>query len=960
MIASYADLTPEVLEPLGFDDPDQACRLLQDMAGHDVPDALFEALLQALMPALADCADPDRAVASLGRWAEAVGSRVSAYRLLAPHPIATRMLVTIFATSQFFADLLIQTPEYLEVLLNPTIRDRGRDLAAFQADLARRVAIAATPNAKRDALRRFKPPEILRIGIRDILGFATMPETAREISDFAEACVQMALTICREERRDSHHLPFAVIAMGKLGGQELNYSSDIDLIFVHGDDADAGEAIRLGEAVRDTLAKATGSGFVFRVDLRLRPEGRFGPLSRSVASCRAYYESWAEPWERQALLKARVVAGDPAIGAEFIQMAQEFVYRYRVDAAFIESIQANKRRLEQKIARAGQSTVNVKEGIGGIRDIEFCVQLLQLMAGGRHPDVRTGNTLRALPRLQSLGLLTAGEGDVLAENYQFLRTVEHRLQILDELPVRNIPVETGELDKFGRRLGYSDGRAFRQDYEQRTARVHALFERVFYGIGSVATSVGEDPVDDLPNWLLALEDDAARTALRDHLAVQGFSDPDAALQTLRRSITGSEYGGVAPDARDSFAALAPNLLAACAASAEPDAALRGFLALADAVPSRAALFHTMAPDGQLLARLASLAAQSPYLWQMLLQHLEYFDLIADEAMGAPTLETEQGTSQTVPSLAAAARRSRLRTGARDLWGLGDTASVMDEVTNAAEGALQSALGIAVHEMEFPGRFAVIGMGKLGGHELSYGSDLDVIYVADMGELADAARLAERVQRILGDELPRHGFRYEVDARLRPDGRQGTLALDLEAYRRYYREAAATWERHALLKARPMAGNVPLGEEFAGLAAEAVYGRPWTEEELEEVRAMKRRIENERLKYTNDLKLAHGGLMDIEWTAQFLQLQHGPRRRCLRVPGTLSALRALRDEALITQAEWETLSQTYTSLTQTRNRLFLRTGVPSIGPQTLPDDLAVQMSATRMIMMTRFYGLSPAK
>ena len=268
-------------------------------------------LLRVLMPALGDCADPDRAVANLGRWGDAVTNRVSAYGLLASHPVTARMLVTVFAASQFFADLLIQTPEYLEVLLNPAIRDRGRDLAAFQSDLQRRVAIAATPNARRDALRRFKPPEVLRIGARDLLGYATMPETAREISDFAQACVQMAVQICVEERR-AQELPFAVIALGKLGGRELNYASDIDLMFVHGDGADARAAVQLGEAVRDTLAKATGAGFVFRVDLRLRPEGRFGPISRSLESCRAYYESWAEPWERQALLKARFVAGDAA------------------------------------------------------------------------------------------------------------------------------------------------------------------------------------------------------------------------------------------------------------------------------------------------------------------------------------------------------------------------------------------------------------------------------------------------------------------------------------------------------------------------------------------------------------------------------------------------------------------------------------------------------------------------
>ncbi len=479
MIATYDDLTPSALAPLGFDDPAQACRVLQGMAGHDVPDSAFNQFLRVIISDMAACADPDRAVANLGRWAEAVGSRASAYALLTAYPAAAEMLVTTFAASQFFADLLIHTPEYLEVLTNPRIRDRGRDADALWADLSRRVGFMKTPNARRDALRRFKPPEVLRIGVRDLLGYADMPETARAISDFADVCVRMALQICAYEPPSPQFWgdqsrtqepptpvlsgspelgfywggrggvftapPFAVFALGKLGGQELNYASDIDLIFVHGDEMPAAEAVKLGEAVRDALAKATDAGFVFRVDLRLRPEGRFGPVSRSLESCRAYYESWAEPWERQALMKARFVAGDASVGAAFAAMAEDFVYRPRVEESFVASIQNNKRRLEQKIARAGDSDVNVKEGVGGIRDVEFTVQLMQLVVGGAKPHLRGGNTLHALDALTDEGLLSGNERNTLRESYMFLRTVEHRLQLRDELPVRCLPREAGEL-----------------------------------------------------------------------------------------------------------------------------------------------------------------------------------------------------------------------------------------------------------------------------------------------------------------------------------------------------------------------------------------------------------------------------------------------------------------------------------------------------------------------------------
>ena len=982
MIATYADLTSEALVPLGFDDPAQVCRVLQGMAGHDVPDAAFDQFLRVIARALEHCADPDRAVANLGRWGEAVGSRASAYGLLAGYPAAAGMLITVFAASQFFADLLVQTPEYLEVLTNPRIRDRGRDAEALWADLSRRVGIMQTPNAKRDALRRFKPPEVLRVGVRDLLGFAAMPETARAISDFADVCVRMALQICTEERKMAAPL-FAVFALGKLGGQELNYASDIDLIFVHGDEMPAPEAVKLGEAVRDALAKATDAGFVFRVDLRLRPEGRFGPVSRSLTSCRAYYESWAEPWERQALMKARFVAGDAEVGAAFMEMAEAFVYRLRVEETFVQSIQNNKRRLEQKIARAGESEVNVKEGVGGIRDVEFTVQLMQLLAGGAKPHLRGGNTVNALDALADEGLLTSDERDTLRDSYIFLRTVEHRLQIRDELPVRCLPREPGELRKFGRRLGYTGGEAFLADYGRHTEQVSRLFQRLFYGEG---TSPAVTPPAPLSEWVLSPDDPAAQASLRQALAERGFSDADAALNLLRRDVSGSQYGGITPDARAAFAALFPALLDAAAQTPDPDVALRGLDALAEAVPSRAALYQILSETRSFLPRLCLLAAGSAYLWQMLLAHLELLDGLADEeamdqppSYRSPLAPNSGGTGEAVGAgpracppnpapqnwgfiglgggvtLAAQARRARLKTGARDLWGLADTPQVLTETTQAAEATLAGALELARQELGFGSRFAVIGLGKLGGGEMGYGSDLDVLYVADPGELTPAARLAERAQRLLKDDLARHGFRCEMDARLRPEGRTGQLVLDIESYRAYYTHSAATWERQALVRASFVGGDLSLGQEFAALAESVVYGAPLTNAQAEEIQAMKRRIETERLRDPHDLKLGHGGLSDIEWTAQLLQLRHGPRRPRLRTPGTLDALRRLRDDALLTQADWETLSETYLCLAWLRNRLYLKTGVSVDAPPTLPDELRVRMQAAREVCLRVFYG-----
>ena len=950
MTATYEDLTPEALAPLGFNDPARACRLLQDMAGHDVPDRVFDAALAPLIEALVICADPDRAVANLARWADAVGSRLTAYGFLAAYPLAARILVTVLAASQFFADLLISNPEYLEALTNANLRNRPRDAAAFWEDMERRVAIAKTPNSQRDALRRVKGPEILRIGVRDLLGDAPMPVIVREISDFADACVRRALEICLTERGGPAP-SFAVIAMGKLGGQELNYSSDIDLIYVHGDDENAPVCIKLGEAVRDTLAKAMTAGYVFRVDLRLRPEGRFGPISRSLSSCRAYYESWAEPWERQALIKARCVAGDADLGARFIAMTQEFAYQHRVEESLVESIRHNKRRLEQKIAGAGEADVNVKEGAGGIRDVEFPVQLMQLLAGGAHPQVRTGNTLAALEALTTISLLSEDERAVLSESYIFLRTVEHRLQLLDDRAVRCLPREPRALDALGRTLGFADGAAFLHDYQRHTRRVHALFLRLFYQHSD------EEPAESasVGRWVLAPDDAHARNALRVALTEQGFKDIDSALSLLRRAVAGSEYGGISPEARESFARLAGPLIVAAGGTDAPDDALRGLDALALAAASRATLYRTLEENPNLLPRLCLLAADAPALWQTLLSHLEFFDLLADEEVMGEPLAPSPAPADTPALLAARSLRRRLHTGARDVWGLADTPETLLAVTRDARDALSDGLALARHEIGWEGRFAIIGLGKLGGEEMGYGSDLDVLYVADPAELTSATRLAERLQATLGDVLARHGVRYEMDARLRPDGRKGALVLDIGTYSRYYTESAATWERQALLRARPVVGDTALGEDFARLVERIVYGDGLSDAEADEIRALKRRIETERLKNPHDLKLAPGGLADVEWTAQLLLLRYGHAQKRLRKPGTLPALRALRDEARMTQADWETLSGTYVQLSHLRNRLFLRSGVSVDAPPSLPEELAAAMRAARAVCRRLFYG-----
>ncbi len=916
MISTYDNLTVDGIAAIAFDEPTNALRLLRDLGGHGVADAAFERLLVPLTAILAISPDPDRALVNFCTWIDRVGSRTMYYDLLADHPAALEALLKVFATSQYLSGILFQHPEYLEILANPTIRDRERSMADFLSETQRRLRLAKTVGKKRDALRRFKLPEFLRIGARDILGYADFLQTVAEISDFAEACVRAALAICEAPAG------FAVIGMGKLGGRELNYASDIDLIFMHDDHVDQSIANKVGEAVRDTLAEATPAGFVFRVDLRLRPEGRFGPISRSVGSCAAYFESWAEPWERQALVKARVVAGDEELGAEFLRLAEAFVYRKATDDAFVRAIQENKRLLERQTARHGEARDNVKQGIGGIRDVEFAVQQLQLIAGGRMPEVRTGNTLEALERLANSGLLDSSEKAVFAEGYVFLRDVEHRLQIMDERPVRVIPAGNAkELDKFGKRLGYANGAAFLVEYRRQTAAVNALFKRVFYG--DEALELVRADAEEVTDWLRTINDPSSESALRNRLANLGFLDTEAAFMTVKRAELGTSYGEFTPAARDGFTAVASAMLSASAASGAPDEALAGLDRLAEAVPSRAALYGALGDEPQFLARLALLAGRAPYLWQQLLAHQEYVDLIGDETqldqMSPPPVNADTS------SLAAFIRRERMRIGARDVWGLLDTKRVMEEITAVADAVLETALAIPGFE-DAAYSLAIVGLGKLGGAELGYGSDLDVLWVHDGKDAERATALAMAVTRLVGTDLKAHGADWEIDARLRPDGRVGTLVRTVGEYEAYYKGGAAqTWEHQALIKARFAAGNAPVGGEFVAMARRVVYSAPITTAQVDEIRAMKMRIERERCKDKAEVKFGLGGLSDIEWTTQLLQWTHGVRWPKAHAPGTLAALRALRDAGAITQNDWELLSGVYTELTAQRNHIWLRNG-----------------------------------
>jgi len=968
------DVSDAELHALGLSDNAQARRMISELAGQGVTDDLVAQLLPSLFNALRKSPDPDRALNNFARWIASVTNRYTHFQLLLSHPVALEIFFNVCGTSQLFADILIRNPEYFEILANPGVRG-ARPAGAIYGELSAFVDAVVQPELKLEAMRRFKQREFLRIGVRDILGLADMPATSLDFSNLADASVQTCLEIGTSQLEEKYGLGtgagFAVIALGKLGGKELNYSSDIDLIFVCKDEP-LEVSHKLGEFINSALSNNMQNGHLFRVDLRLRPEGRFGTLVRTLESYKTYYESWAEPWELQALLKSRYIAGNVALGRAFEEMIVPYVYRRTLPDGFADEIRANKRKIERKAEKLGESLTNVKTGVGGIRDIEFTVQVLQLELGGRDPAVRNGNTLRALSGLHQAGALSEREAGELSEDYAFLRTVEHRLQILYDLQTQMIPVDTHERTLLARRLGYLNVDEFDDDYRHRTKRVRGHCNRLFYG---------DRPADAYAatkweSYAAAPDDPELAQALAAWLVDCEFREPDTVVSSSRIHLSGSEYGDARPESRTAFVRLFEKLIASCRRTGDPDAAYRGIESLALATPNRAALYESLNEGEELLDRLCRLGSGSPLLMHALAHHIEWLDLLVSDEIVDPQppsaielftrIATRLGTDRPRRSaragvthdkfwsvLAVAIQRERLRIGARDLWGDITTPMVGRELTNLADAVLEIILSHCVEETvrkygESVRRslksMALIGLGKLGGQELGYGSDWDILFVfrenAKSRKL-DARRpalecLAELVLSA-GQLLHDHGAPVTIDARLRPEGRFGVLVRSVEEYGEYYRKEALTWEQQVLIKARPVAGDAESARAYIHVVHDIIYREAISENDQDDIRRMKRKMESERLKLEDrfsDLKLGHGGMTDIEFLAQLYQLQFGSRFPEVRIQGTIDALHALAGCGVIPVPDAVGLADTYAFITELRNGIALLGDLPA---DLLPSD-----------------------
>jgi len=991
------ELSENQLRELGFREPARvkeglnALRLRVDIA------RLVEVHRADLLRALLLSSDPDAAFVGLERWLEAGGATVCTQGQWCTDPFLST-LCAVMANTPALGEYLIRLPARTLPVLTPVIERTVAGGASWYRDL-RTSVLEEQEHAKRlAALRRGRTEAMLQIAALDLCGTTKLRDTVRALSDLADACLQVALEIAVEKLRPQYGTarsitrpekpdgfappPFTVLAMGKLGGRELNYSSDIDLIFAYSGEGQTEGGTRpvpyaeyftkLSEEFMGTLARDTEDGRVYRVDMRLRPYGSAGPLVQSIEQTLTYLHNEGRTWERQAWLKARVAAGDRGLGEAMLIEASPFVFQRYLSIDAIGAIQGLKRQIEHDVMRRGLSREEVKLGRGGIRDIEFTVQFLQLLHGGHQPLVREVNTLRALERLRDQQQLTQREAETLEQAYLFHRDVEHRIQLHGDRQTHQLPTDPRARNRIAQSLGFKPRKGdatppevlFERERERHVERVRSVFESLFARLFPERTGVE----GELSEALLAPHPDPALVAQL--LPPFGLN---ATVENARALLDLAEDKALFTNparTRRFFASLAPPLLKALVETGDPNASLRRFSRIAGSLGGKAIFYQSLNENPWLLRMTAKLAAWSEYLTDILVANPGLFDELVDslrtgQSKDEERLEEELSAVAQGGDIGDTLRAYRageiLRIGVRDLFHQVPMDQTQGELSDLAAAILRAQLR-ATRKAQLESRgeprtadgrpigFAVLAVGKFGGRELNYGSDLDVLFFYDNeGETADGLpagpyfmELAQDLSRTLGTATSL-GSLYEIDARLRPNGSKGPLATSLAAFEAYWKKGdLEDWERLALTRARFVAGDARTGERAEHKIRSAVYSPLQGKDVANHIRKMRDRLESTA--EGRSLKRGRGGIVDIEFLVQYLQLIHGPAYPPVRQTNTRAGLTALVRLKKIEAPDGEELLEAYEFFGRIAQRLRVLQGLSA---NSLPDkDEELQKLALR--------------
>jgi [glutamine synthetase] adenylyltransferase / [glutamine synthetase]-adenylyl-L-tyrosine phosphorylase len=954
------------------------------------------------LTALASAPDPELAVANLARLLE--GGLGSGSVLKSPELCGD--LLFVLGSSMHLATVLCNQGERWEEAF---LADRVSPLKNVDAHLTvlrRQLPLDLPEEDFLRGLRTYRNREYLRIGARDLLALASMEDTTRDLSHLAEATVEIAYEFTRaklralygeaviEDNGQVRPLGFVVFGMGKFGGWELNFSSDIDLIYLYERDAELTTGglkgateprtffVQLAQGLTRALSDLVFGGRVFRVDLRLRPDGINGPVVNSLPNTLLYYESWGQTWERVALLKARPIAGDRELGEQFLHDISPFVFRHYLDFATLEDIKEMKARVARSLRAPERNGMNVKLGRGGIREVEFVAQALQLIHAGKDQRVRDRMTLPTLDRLVDCRYLAAADRDVLRDAYRFLRHVEHKLQIVQDRQTHTLPSDEAGILALARRLRMSEREFGVRSSELRTSSSSAFDSEPrtsnFFDEVALFWSTLRDHMDAVHHIFRTLFHDSDKetdtqaeeiSALFQELHHEertlwrlqqlGFRQLPEAYENVRLLHDGPSHSPSTPKRRKLLYALEPVLFREVAKAADPDRALAAMASLVASIGARSSFLALLRENPLTLRTLIGLFGTSEYLTQVFLRHPELLDSLVRADLVHVRRERAEMLAELSARLAEVRefedrldilRRYRmeefLRIGINDSNGLLDVTEVTTQLTNLAEVCLSGAYDVArtallehLNLSHVPGRLAIVGMGKLGAGELNYNSDLDLVFLYEpLAEDESGATLTAQefftklTQRLISvlQVQTREGHVYKIDTRLRPSGRSGSLVSSLAAFLRYHETSSQLWERQALIKARVIVAEPAFAETVAAVLDHVAYATEIDATGVAEIDRLRGRMEqelaHEQAGHFN-IKTGRGGIVDIEFLVQMLQLRYGLQLSALRQRATLPALQALRACDILPEDDFAMLSRGYRFLRTLENRLRIERDQP---------------------------------
>lgn len=927
---------------------------------------------------------PDQALNSFERLAGVV-PREHLFKL-AERKKRLAQCILLCGSSPFLVNLMYKSPDILFWLF----LENGIDIARSGEDMLAALQVTVDESsdftALQKALRCFKRREIVRIAARDLNGLAPLEEVMCDLADLASSTLQVAYQVCRRilirdhgvplvagDEASRHEAEMTVIGMGKLGGRELNFSSDIDIIYFY--ESDKGETTgvesgsgsrkgvvslhaffnKLGEMISRALSQATEDGFVFRVDVGLRPEGKSGDMAVSLRSAEVYYESWGQSWERTAMLKARPVAGSLALGEQLLKTLQPFIYRKYLDYNLIEDMKQMKQKIDASLARSREGEINLKLGRGGIREIEFFIQALQLVYAGKNSKLRERNSLKALDTLLAANLLGGDDHGKLQQAYRFLRSVEHRIQVVQERQTHNLPAKEEEMLALARRSGFMRANGltrFREVLEEHRANVSHIYGTLFHSRDEKLEA------EIHPQALFLLDPKADSDLVKDMLAERGFEDVERAYDNLASLRRGPVKANLTERSRRILEKIIPLLIQELFESPDPDMALTNLERFMAVIASRPSCYALMAENRDTVKLLVSLFGMSEFLSKILINHPELLESLV-ASRGSSAVKPKKMMEDELESLLEQSdyyedhlnilRRYRneefLRIGINDIHGRLLQGEITSQLSLLGEVCLAAAFQLGTAELGRFGRptwqssggvaaanMAIIAMGKLGGSELNYHSDLDIIFVYNHQGYTDGdkqisnheyfAKLAQKIISILTMQT-REGYVYKIDTRLRPSGNAGPLVTSLESFLEYHRTEAQIWERQALTKARVVLGDERLAGQLHDIIRQTVYGCGIGDEGRSEIHRLRTRMENELAKERDgsyNIKTGRGGMVDVEFAVQYLQLKEGCRYPELRTNSTIVALKEISTLGLMPDGSAQVLLTGYKFLRKLENRL----------------------------------------